>query len=171
MTFKRRAIWLRSCQQDGCNRLSLLAVVPNKKGGVTNPSNAEPGWTGSRLPPELPVMLAAHPNVLIVANEQKQSAAVEALTPYLRQPVIVMRSGFESSLPLRGSVIVPSIGDLTLQAQEALFNWLEDRGRDTQLVSLSAVSLFPLVSVGKFLEDLYYRINIVQFEADESVLS
>ena len=116
-------------------------------------------------------MLAAHPNVLIVANEQRQRAAVEALTPYLRQPVIVMRSGFESSLPLRGSVIVPSIGDLTLQVQEALFNWLEGRGRDTQLVSLSAVQLFPLVSAGKFLEDLYYRINIVQFEADESVLS
>ena len=116
-------------------------------------------------------MLGAHPNVLIVANEQKQKAAVEALTPYLRQPVIVMNSGFESSLPLDGSVIVPSIGDLTLREQVALFNWLEERGRDTQLVSLSAMQLFPLVSAGKFLEDLYYRINIVQFEAAESVLS
>jgi hypothetical protein len=116
-------------------------------------------------------MLLGHPNVLIVANEQKQRAAVEALTPYLRQPVIVMRSGFESSLPLRGSVIVPSIGDLTQQAQEALFNWLGDQGRETQLVSLSEMQLFPLVRVGKFLEALYYRINIVQFEASESILS
>jgi hypothetical protein len=142
-----------------------------KKGGDTNPSNLKSGWTGSRLPPELPVMLSGHPNVLIVGSAQKQQAAVEALTPYLRQPVTMLSSPFEGSMPSRGSVILPSIGDLTLQAQEALFSWLGGRGRDVQLVSLSAMQLFPLVSHGKFLEDLYYRINIVQFEAGESVLS
>jgi hypothetical protein len=135
---------------------------------LTNPSNQESGRGDRRLPPELPVLLAAHPNVLIVGSEQTQEAAVRALTPYLRQPVTMLQSASEFSLPSGGSVILRTIGDLTLQGQEALFSWLEGRGRNTQVVSLSPVHLFPLVIEGRFLEDLYYRINIVQFDADEN---
>lgn len=113
-------------------------------------------------------MLAAHPNVLIVASEETQEAAVRVLKPYLRQPVTMLPSASESALPSSGSVILRSIGDLTLQAQAALFSWLEGRGKKTQVVSLSAVQLFPLVTDGRFLEDLYYRINVVKFDADDT---
>lgn len=92
---------------------------------------------------------------------------MRALTPYLRQPVMVLPSPSESGLPSSGSVILRSIGDLTLQAQAALFSWLEGRGKNTQVVSLSPVQLFPLVTSGRFLEGLYYRINVVQFDAGE----
>jgi hypothetical protein len=104
--------------------------------------------------------------VLIVASEETHEAAVRALTPYLRQPVRVL-SPSESALPSSGSVILRSIGDLTLQAQAALFSWLEGRGKNTQVVSLSPVQLFPLVTSGRFREDLYYRINVVKFDAGE----
>jgi hypothetical protein len=142
-----------------------MHAFTKKRGGVTNPSNHESGWGGSGLPPEFPVLLAAHPNVLIVASEETHEATVRALTPYLRQPVTVLPSPSESALPSSGSVILRSIGDLTLQAQEALFSWLEGRGKNTQVVSLSPVQLFPLVTSGRFLEGLYYRINVVQFDA------
>ena len=119
--------------------------------------------------PGLPGLLATYPNVLVIASEREQHAAVQALLPYLRQPVTVLRSPSESSLPSCGSVILESIGDLTLRGQEALFFWLEGRGKNTQVVSLSAVPLFRLVNGGKFLEDLYYRINTIQFEVDKTV--
>jgi sigma54-dependent transcription regulator len=117
----------------------------------------------------LPVVLAAHPNVLIVGSEQIQDAAVRALTPFLRQPVTMLPSASELLLPSGGSVILRTIGDLTLRGQKELFSWLEGRGRNIQVVSLSPVQLFPLVIEGRFLEDLYYRINILQFDADENV--
>jgi hypothetical protein len=135
---------------------------------LTNPSSLESGRGDSRLPPELPVLLAAHPNVLIVGSEQTQEAAVHALAPYLRQPVTMLPSASELLLPSGGSVILRTIGNLTLQGQEELFSWLEGRGRNTQVVSLSPVKLFPLVIEGRFLEDLYYRINILQFDAHEN---
>jgi len=106
--------------------------------------------------------------VLIVASEETHEATVRALTPYLRQPVTVVPLPSESALPSSGSVILSSIGDLSLQSQEALFSWLEGQGRNTQVVSLSRVQLFPLVTSGRFLEDLYYRINVVHFDAGET---
>lgn len=110
------------------------------------------------------MLLSSHPNVLIVASEQTQEAAVRALTPYLRQPVTILPSPSESAMPSSGSVILQTMSELTLQAQGALFSWLEGRGKNTQVVSFSAVQLFPLVTEGRFLVDLYYRINIVQFD-------
>ena len=103
------------------------------------------------LPPEFPVLLAAHPNVLIVASEETHEAAVQGADALLASTSDVMPSPSESALPSSGSVILRSIGDLTLQAQEALFSWLEGRGKNTQVVSLSPVQLFPLVTSGRFL--------------------
>ncbi len=122
------------------------------------------------LPAELPAVLASHPNMLIVASEQSQEVAVRVLTPYLRQPVTVMASPSEASLPSSGAVIIRTVGDLTPQDQEALFSWLDGQGKDTQVVSLTRFQLFPLVADGRFLADLYYRINIVQFGADENIV-
>jgi hypothetical protein len=150
------------------NRETSIARF-TKRGGVTNPSNHESGWMDQPLPPELPPLLTSHPNMLIVASEQSLEAAVRALTPYLRQPVTVWASTSETSLPSSGAVIIRMVGSLTLRDQKALFSWLDGRGKDTQVVSLTPFQLFPLVADGRFLADLYYRINTVQFAADENV--
>jgi hypothetical protein len=162
------AIWPFSCHAFARGERRLHGFA-KKRGGVTNVSGHDSGWGDSGLPAEFPVLLAAHPNVLIVASEETHEAAVKALMPYLRQPVTVLPSPSESALPSSGSVILRSIGDLNLQAQEALFYWLEGRGKNTQVVSLSPVRIFPLVTSGRFLASLYYRINVVQFDAGETL--
>ena len=45
------------------------------------------------------------------------------------------------------------------------YDWLDRFGESVQVVSLTSVPLWPLVKAGRFLEGLFYRLNVVSLTA------
>jgi transcriptional regulator of aromatic amino acid metabolism len=54
---------------------------------------------------------------------------------------------------------------MSLGQQVALYDWLTDGCEHLQVVSISSVPLLPLVEEGRFLEGLFYRLNVIHLDA------
>jgi DNA-binding NtrC family response regulator len=93
------------------------------------------------------VLANARANVLIVAVGQTRENLLQAM---------------ESFLQPQGTLILRDIEKLDQQAQHELLRWLDGVGSDTRVISLTSARLYPLVQAGKFLDTLYYRLNIVR---------
>jgi two-component system, NtrC family, response regulator GlrR len=72
-----------------------------------------------------------------------------------------------------GTVLLHEIGNLTMSSQIALINTLRDESEfaaahrprtDVRLICTTSRDLKPLVDVGEFREDLYYRISVLPIE-------
>jgi hypothetical protein len=61
-------------------------------------------------------------------------------------------------------LIIGEVSLLTLQQQIALYDW-QDQHHATQIISLTSRSLWPLVTSGRFLEGLFYRLNVMSVQA------
>ena len=62
-------------------------------------------------------------------------------------------------------LMVGDVSALTLPQQLALYDWLHRFRSAVQVVSLTSVPLWPLVEEGRFLEGLFYRLNVVTLAA------
>ena len=62
-------------------------------------------------------------------------------------------------------LMVGDVSALTLPQQLALYDWLHRFHNSVQVVSLASVPLWPLVEQGRFLEGLFYRLNVVTLAA------
>jgi DNA-binding NtrC family response regulator len=61
-----------------------------------------------------------------------------------------------------GSLIVSDVARLDDAGQRALYEWLNQRAAERiQVLSVTAVPLWPLVARGAFLDALYYRLNVM----------
>lgn len=112
---------------------------------------------------------ASRPNGLIVGPDIAIARIVGALDPWMRRPVVHWpgdRSPWEGP-PCASTLIIHDVATLARHDQLALLTWLNDRGRDAQVISLSSSSVYPLVKRGAFLERLYYRINSVYVDCSE----
>jgi hypothetical protein len=69
--------------------------------------------------------------------------------------------------PRASTLIIHDVDTLAPRQQLALLTWLNDAGRDAQVISLSSSSVYPLLQRGAFLEQLYYRINTVYVDCSE----
>ena len=85
----------------------------------------------------------------------------------LRSPLQILRPGAQFALPPGGTrtLVLEHVEGLDVEEQTRLLRWMEDPGRRTQIVSISAVPLHALVQFDGFLEALYYRLNTVLIEA------
>jgi len=61
-------------------------------------------------------------------------------------------------------LVVQDVDQLGATQQADLLIHLDAAGSDVQLVCLAGRPLFPAVVDGTFLEDLYYRLNVVVFD-------
>ncbi|MGE5243762.1 MAG: hypothetical protein ACM3SQ_06015 [Betaproteobacteria bacterium] len=71
------------------------------------------------------------------------------------------------SLPTdrRGTLVLYDVSALTLSQQITLYDWMNDRSGSVQVFSITSTPLLPLVNSGRFLEGLYYRMNVVYLVA------
>lgn len=68
----------------------------------------------------------------------------------------------------RGTLLIENVTALTAAQQQALYAWLTDGPADglpMQVISVATEPLLPAVQEGRFLEALYYRLNIVRMDS------
>ena len=102
-------------------------------------------------------------NGLILGSPRHLEAALAQLRPYLRPPLIEWTPG----APLRQhsharTVVLHHVEALTGDEQALCLRWLRRAvPGQPQVISTSTAPVFPLVSDGRFLAGLYYRLNTI----------
>lgn len=64
------------------------------------------------------------------------------------------------------TLVIGDISIMSLLQQVELNEWLNRFGETSQVLSFSSGPLWPLVERGRFLADLFYRLNVVTLTAD-----
>jgi transcriptional regulator of aromatic amino acid metabolism len=107
------------------------------------------------------------PNLLIVCVSEEMEAVVSRVMGLCKRPVHARKLPGELSLPeqMNGTLLLWDVAQLTRGQQMTLHDWITDRPRDAQVISITAAPLLPLVEDGQFLEGLFYRINVVSLVA------
>ena len=111
-------------------------------------------------------LLHTRPNMLIVGPSAAAAVFIGAVTPHLQSPVRSLVCGaFSPHLPTDGSLILRDVDVLDGDQQQSLVRWLDQpqTGRP-QVISVTTAPLYNLVQAGMFLDQLYYRLNVVHFE-------
>ena len=112
------------------------------------------GWSDPYVPQEELAFLSMwQPSVLIAGAPETTAAALAALRPVLRAPVFEWDAARRFDLPttmLAGTLILNDVAALTGAGQRRLHAWLQAAGRETQVVTLTALPLLPLVAGGHF---------------------
>jgi hypothetical protein len=109
------------------------------------------------------ILRAAHPHALLIGPAAATAAAVAVRCACLRTPLVWWAPGDEQAWPRGpvGTLIVRDVASLTAEQQQHLLAGLEAERRPLQVVALAGEPLFPLIERGRFLEALYYRLNVV----------
>jgi len=107
-----------------------------------------------------------HPNILLVESGVEAERTLAEIRPMLRVPLMEWSPREMPHLPAIAfrSLIVRDAECLTATQQRSLAALLSRSLGRVQVVSIAGVRLFPLVCQGLFLEDLYYRLNVVLLE-------
>ena len=107
------------------------------------------------------------PNLLIVAQGVPVDMVADQLMSVSTRPTLRNNLPGRLQLPAtpNGTVVLQNVTALSLAQQIALNDWLADGCGDTQVISIAATPLWPLVLNGEFLEGLFYRLSVVRLEA------
>jgi hypothetical protein len=103
-------------------------------------------------------------NCLVIGLDVLVEDVLMILGSTFRSPITVMRADQLYDLPSAsgpGTVVIRGVSDLTSPDQVRLVEWLNQADGRLQVVSSSSEPLWPLVHEGRFLESLYYRLNII----------
>ena len=103
-------------------------------------------------PEEMRSLQQVHPNVLVVGPDAATDAALNELYPVVQRPIIPVeaRAGFHPPVEHTGTVVVRNIGELTLDDQQRLLDWLTEVSGTMQTVTTSAIPLTSLLETGHF---------------------
>jgi hypothetical protein len=102
------------------------------------------------------------PNTLLIGAEPHAAAIIAQHAQSLRAPIQHWRvtEGIKS-LPTTGTLVMWGVDTLSVPQQEELLTWMDNHSANVQLISVSEFPLYPLVLAGAFLDELYYRLNLV----------
>jgi hypothetical protein len=109
-----------------------------------------------------------YPNVLISGPVSQAESTFQQMRPYLRVPVATWVPR-ETPRPPAGafrSLLVRGADNMDASQQEDLARLINQSSGDVQIVSITSAPLYPLVTSGAFLQNLYYRLNVVLMEPD-----
>jgi Sigma-54 interaction domain len=130
-------------------RASSVAVAPR-------------GYAHSSLAIEL-LARSMRPNVLVIGPVARIEATVAAIVAASSIPVCDWTP--DQPLPATGdrsTIVIRDIATLSPALQRAWLAWLHaQQACPAHIIATSSIAVFPLVSQGMFLEDLYYRLNTV----------
>lgn len=65
-----------------------------------------------------------------------------------------------------GTLLLTRIEEMSAEQQVALFDWMTKMHTTARVVSVATTRLDRLVRQGRFLEDLFYRLNVVQMDIE-----
>jgi Sigma-54 interaction domain len=102
-------------------------------------------------------------NVLLEGAVTATDAVLRLLQPHIRAPIVWHWPHAPLDLPSgqTGALILRDAGSLSRDDQRRLFEWLNDTGSRTQVISTTARPLFALVAGGLFDTALHYRLNVL----------
>ena len=103
------------------------------------------------------------PNMLVVCSDTDLPSAFESVRDLLGPPfsVCVLPGPLDLPASEEETLFLHDIGALTLPQQSTLYDWLSNRGRGVQVVSMTGSQLLPLVETGRFHKGLFYRLNTI----------
>ncbi len=110
------------------------------------------------------------PALLVNCRQRSAEVVVDSMLSWCAAPVHVVRLPGTLDLPLAktGTLVVADASELTLLQQIELYDWLNAGRGGVQIVSITSEPIWPLVEQGRFLEGLFYRLNVVTLEANET---
>jgi hypothetical protein len=109
------------------------------------------------------------PNLLIQCVDDQIELVVARLINVCARPLQARTLPGELDLPDEpaGTLLLSGVAQMTLSQQIELYDWISHRD-DTQIISVTPVPLASYVKTGRFLEALFYRINMVSLVASVS---
>jgi transcriptional regulator of aromatic amino acid metabolism len=107
------------------------------------------------------------PALMVNCCGRSAEAVVDSMLSWCAGPVQVVRvpGAFDLPLAKTGTIVVADASAMTLQQQIELHDWLNAGRSRVQIVSVTSKPIWPLVEQGRFLEGLFYRLNVVTLEA------
>lgn len=111
--------------------------------------------------------LGRRPNLLVVCAERDVPSAFDWIRDLLGPPVsrCVLPGPLDLPASGRATLFLHDLAALTLSQQITLYDWLNTRGKEVQVVSMTGAQMLPLVETGRFLEGLFYRLNTISMVA------
>ena len=116
----------------------------------------------SRVSETLSILQLARPNLLVVGSAIQNERVLDLICPMLRGSVAWWSPVDRLEIPAAAfrTLIVRDVECLTASQQVGFAAWLR-RSPDVQIISMAGMPVFPLVTEGRFLEELYYRLNVL----------
>jgi hypothetical protein len=109
--------------------------------------------------------LRTRANVLVSGPTDALTAFVQMARSEMREPIRTTRGSLPASLDDAPTLILTEIDALSSEDQERLRRWLDERRNDdVQVVSVTSMSLYSLVTANTFDTQLYYRLNTIFLE-------
>jgi hypothetical protein len=107
------------------------------------------------------------PNLLVDCKGVSVEAAVRHVVAFCEPPYHLTALPGTLDLPevKKGTLLLADVAMMSLGQQMRVFDWLPRDGANLQVVSISSIPLRPLVDDGKFLEALFYRLNVISLDA------
>ena len=128
----------------------------------------QPAFLPSHLRAEWEAVCQGQHNFLLVGPGSITKEMLVAMTPHFHAPLqqYSPKAGLPVPTPGEGTLVLLEVDKLDRKQQKQLLEWLdgfESRSR-VQVVSTTSKPLFALVKAGKFLQNLYYKLNIVRMD-------
>jgi transcriptional regulator of acetoin/glycerol metabolism len=119
-----------------------------------------------------PLLLASlnlrgsRPNILVNCAESDVHRVARELVRWCGPRVLMCSMPGWLDVPTQGeTLLLTRIEEMSLDQQIALHDWMTASHLPIHVVSVATTRLDRLVRSGRFLESLFYRLNIVQLDA------
>jgi hypothetical protein len=115
----------------------------------------------SLRPDDWQLLVSARPNTLLEGPPETTDAIVGEAMEWLAEPNAMWCGAPPARCDRPATLVVRSVSALDQDQQQALLAWLDAPGNRMQVISTTTDPLYPLVSRGAFLANLYYRLNVL----------
>ncbi len=108
------------------------------------------------------------PNLLIQCTPGAEDRVASKVRAWCGQPLQLCELPGPLRLPMdpQGTLVLNDVADMNLGQQLVLHDWMTN-ARGAQVISITSAHLPTLVAQGRFMEALFYRLNIVWVDARE----
>ena len=133
---------------------------------MTNLYASEFPWCLESLLPHAISLRGSRSNLLVNCSPYELHSVANELARLCARPVQMCSMPGWLDLPphFTGTLFLTRIEEMSLDQQIALFDWLTETHAHAQVVSIATTRIDHLVKDGRFLEGLFYRLNVVQID-------